>query len=762
VTDLHVRVGEPRFPVAPDLWGLFLEDINHCLDGGLNAELVRNGDFEFNVLDNPAYSPLTGWEAVGDGRVEVRADDPVHPATRHYLRVTGPLRLTNDGWDGVLVRPGEPLRFAAAGWRIVGSPTLGIAVTADDGATLASASLDVDGGGWNWVTADLVPVADRPTRGRLSVSVPDGARIELDCLSLRPLLPDGTPALFRADLVDALRALNPSFVRFPGGCIAHGVGLGNVYHWKPSVGPRHERPQPPNAWGYHQSRQIGYYEYFLLCEALGATPLPVVAAGVCCQNTRGGQRPIPQDEMPGYVRDVLDLVEFANGGLDTPWGARRADLGHPEPFGLRYLGLGNEDQITDDFRDRYAAIEDAVRAAHPEVVVIGTSGPWPDGEDYEAGWAFARERGVAVVDEHAYRNPRWYHQNVTRYDGYPRGGPLVYFGEYAANGNTLRSALAEAAFMVGMERNGDVVALASYAPLLARIGQAQWIPDLIYFDSDDVHPSVNYHVQEMFASERGAFVCAVDVAGADPVPVALPASGTARIEAVSGAFEISGMSLDGRQLDDLSLASGDGERELGAIDPSRCVLDLAFRLVSGTPTLRICFGAHAPSSFLDATIGSSDGTTTVVNRNDDGVGHAADLPIPWGGTLPGCEVRVRVELDGTRARLWVDGELRHDYVQDLSPEHRVVAGATTRAGADGAEETVVRLVNATDTPRAVTVTGRSWTSGTARVLAGSPDDGAPEHASPVAPADLPVAVGPRSASLDLPAWSLAVAVLAGA
>ncbi|MEU1973060.1 alpha-L-arabinofuranosidase C-terminal domain-containing protein [Microbacterium sp. NPDC019599] len=754
--ELVIRIGgETGVDVAPDLWGLFFEDINTSLDGGLNAELVRNGDFEFTPLDHPEWGPLTAWTVEGAGSVALRHEDPIHPNNRTYVRAVGPVRLVNEGWDGVGVEQGRSHVLSLCAWRVFGEGSLRASVLGG-GAELADAALEVPPGGWNELTVSLRGRVDG--RGVLAIEIPEGLTVELDAISLRPAGPDGASLTFRPDLVEALAELRPSFVRFPGGCVAHGLGLANMYTWKPTIGPRHEREQIPNLWGYHQSRQIGYFEFFELCELLGATPMPILAAGVCCQNTRGGPKAIPAADMPAYVQDVLDLVEFADGPADSAWGSVRAGMGHPEPFGLRYLGIGNEDAITDDFRERYAQLEDAVRAAHPELTVIGTVGPAPFGRDWEDGWAFARERGVSIVDEHAYRTPRWFHQNVDRYAEYARDEPGVYFGEYAARTNTVRSALAEAAFMIGMERNSDVVRLASYAPLLARVGGTQWEPDLIYFDADRVLPSASYYVQQLFSQERGERLVAASVEGAEPVSVVLPESGSVRIASPGAEFELSDLALDGVPLEPVRTAADGAIVTFGDIRPSAAALAFTAVRRAGDKGLAVQLGGEALESRLELLIPNWTGLETVVNRYDDGIGNDDDGPTPWRSVVTGEPIRVRVELEGPHVRVWIDEVLQHDYAQDLRPEHRVVVGAAVRGAGDQTEH-VVRIVNATGTPRAarLVLPDGARCAGHATVLAGAgPDEGASFTASPVLPVEVAVAA---DGSLDLPPWSLAVAVI---
>ena len=752
--EITVRVGAAIADAAPDLWGLFIEDLNDALDGGLNAERVRNGDFEFNAADRDGWHALTGWSV--EGAAGVRTDDPVHANNAHYVRLTGPAVIGNEGWDGISVAKREHLRFSCFA-RAQGEPAR-IEVAVADG--LARAGLTVAPGDWQRMEVDLTAYAEG--HGLLRIEVPEGAVVDIDCVSLRPVGAGGEPLTFRPDLLQALKDLSPSFIRFPGGCVAHGFGLANLYHWKDTIGPRHERVQIRNIWGYHQSRQIGYVEYFELCEATGATAVPVVAAGVCCQNSPGGPHAIPEDEMDAYVQDVLDLVEFANGSVRTPWGAKRAALGHPEPFGLRYLGIGNEDQITDDFRDRYARLEDAVRKACPEVVVIGTVGPQSYGPDYEAGWAYARERGTAMVDEHGYQNPRWLHQNVYRYTAYDPAEAKVYLGEYAGCSSKVRSALAEAAYMIGLERSPEVVRLASYAPLLARVGHTQWTPDLIYFTADEVRPSASYYVQQAFGTERGERVHAVALDGVRHSPIALPREGTAQLRSRGATVAFTDVALDRHRLPDALTGPESDAVFLGDIDPTDAELAFAAIRQDGADGFAVQLGPEAPQSFLKLYFGMGANNSTLIIRSDDGIDNIDHGPLPWTGVRTGEPVRVRVRLDGPRARVWVDGVLRHDYEQDMRPEQRIVAGALSRTGERGRPEYVVRVVNALPTARTARVAlddVPGAVTAAITVLAGAgPDEGVAHEASPVTPAEL-TATGENGVHLDLPPWSFTTAVI---
>jgi alpha-L-arabinofuranosidase len=745
---VDLRVGAAVADAAPELWGLFIEDLNDALDGGLNAELVRNGDFEFAPTDRDGFHALTGWAT--EGTVAVRTEEPLHPNNAHYAALTGPAAITNEGWDGIGATAGRRLRLTLFA-RTATPARLGVRL----GDGLAAAELELASGGWQRIETDLTATATG--RGELRLALSADAVVDIDAVSLRPLGDDGEPLTFRPDLLAALKDLAPSFVRFPGGCLAHGYGLDNIYHWKHTVGPRHERVHARNVWSYHQSRQIGYGEYFELCEVLGATAIPIVAAGVCCQNSPGGQHPIPESDMDAYIQDVLDLVEYANGGTDTRWGAKRAEHGHPEPYGLRYLGVGNEDQINDDFRDRYARIEDALREAHPEITVIGTSGPATSGADYDAGWAYARERGIAIVDEHGYQSPRWLHQNLDRYAAYDPDGPQVYLGEFAGWSSKIRSALAEAAYMIGLERN-RVVRLASYAPLLARVGHSQWTPDLIYFTAEDVRLTASYYVQRAFATERGERIHAVELDGAEPFSRELPREGEAVVRSARATIALSGITVNGEPIPDARTEPGGDGVVLARIDPAATELEFTAVRDSGEDGFVIHLGPDHPHTFLLADFAPWQNKNTSLGRYDDGIGNG-ESHHPWPGLTDGVPVRVRITLDGTRVQVWVDGELHHDHTLDTRPEQRVAAGVLSRDTPRGLEY-LARLVNAEDTAKSlhIALEPGSWTADIELLTGAGPDEGDLFEASPVQPVR-EHAKGEGGITLQLPPWTFASAVI---
>ncbi len=524
--------------ISRDLLGVFFEDINYSADGGLYAELIQNRSFEYSSADSLGWHALTAWELVsrdgGSGNVVIDRALPIHPDNPHYIVVRADIPadttgaaafgLLNLGFDGIPVRAGEAYDvsffarqcYMGEQWGgdsdIVGRPMpVRVRLESADGRVLGETAFEIAGGDWHRVSGEIIAGAtDDSARFALLLLTKGG--LALDEISLFPRKTfRGRKNGLRAELAQVIADLKPRFIRFPGGCLVHGNGLGNIYHWKNTVGPVERRKGQPNLWGYHQSVGLGYFEYFQFCEDIGAMPLPVVAAGVCCQNSAYSpgrcQHGIPLAEMPAYIQDVLDLVEWANGPADSKWGAVRAAAGHPAPFGLKYLGVGNEDKINPDFKERFRMIHDALREKHPEIVVVGTSGPFARGEDFELGWQFAAELSVPLIDEHYYLPPDWFWENLGRYDAYDRAKSAVYLGEYAAHEkdrrNTLRSALAEAACLAALERNADIVRFASYAPLFAKRGRTQWSPDLVYFTNTAVYPSINYEVQKLFGLHAG-------------------------------------------------------------------------------------------------------------------------------------------------------------------------------------------------------------------------------------------------------------------
>ena len=746
-TTVFVHLDRPGKPISPDLVGIFFEDINYAADGGLYAELVQNRSFEYSAVERNDWGPLTGWEEVsrGGARGSLKITDavPLHPNNPHYIVIEtfeagAGFGLVNRGFDGIPVRAGEQYdigifarqlftgnRWGGSG-RLEGPSRLQVRLESPGGESLAEAELEVSGREWGRRVTTLTAGRSEDAARLVVLSLTRGG-VAVDEVSLFPRKTfRNRPNGLRADLAQVIADLKPKFVRFPGGCLVHGYGLGNLYRWQDTVGPVEQRRGQPNIWGYHQSVGLGYFEYFQFCEDIGAKPLPVVAAGVCCQNAdhQGGtgQRGLSLGEMPAYIQEVLDLIEWANGPPTSKWGSVRAAAGHPAPFNLQFLGVGNEDHITPVFRERFKMIFDALRKKHPEITVIGTVGPSPDGEDFDNGWKFANELRIPMVDEHYYKSPQWFWDNLERYDRYDRAGAKVYVGEYAAHDDrrrsTLRSALAEAAFLTGLERNGDVVPFASYAPLLGKRGFTQWNPNLIYFSNTQVAPTINYYVQQLFSRHAGDLWFPTTVR-----------EGAAAGEAPGGSGGIFlGTWNTQAEFDDVRVSRGSNElfrdifeapashwqaesgawtvadgtyRQTGKAQPAlsrlagftggeQYTLTLRARKTGGAEGFLIGFRARDKDNYYWWNLGGWNNTRDAVEKSVNGARSLA------GSDRPGrIELNrwydIRVEFDAGRIRCFLDGALRHEFTDrgfGRGNDFAVSAVRDTRSG-----DVILKLVN---------------------------------------------------------------------
>ena len=528
--------------ISDELIGIFFEDISSSADGGLYAELVQNGSFEYNANERDGWGPSTAWTIIRPGHslgwMEARMDQPLHPNNPTYLRLhTERVKeyddykgwkgfgLQNGGYGGISVKAGEQYEFSAFFRNSDKEKQVRVVLCTPRGyekgkekepRVLAETILTLDSRQtWQAYNATLRP-ADDCTNAVLQVLVLDTGDLDIDMVSLMPHDTYNGHGL-RKDMVEALAALQPKFMRFPGGCVVHGGGDGfwNTYRWKQTIGPRHQRQQLKNTWGYHQSMGLGYYEYFLLCEDLHMQPLPILPCGVSCQGANGGwhmkryaQDAVPMEEMDEWVQDALDLIEWANGDPATSeWARRRAEAGHPAPFNLKYLGIGNEEHISKAFTERFQYMYKKVSEAHPEIVIVGTAGPGshPGNSDFKNGWKLAEQIGLPIIDEHYYEKHDYFLKS-RQYDKYPRDRQTkVYLGEYAAKDKKLIDALAEALYLLHVERNGDVVCMTSYAPLFAKKKATNWNPDLIYFDNERLYLTCSYYVQQMFGRSSGQY-----------------------------------------------------------------------------------------------------------------------------------------------------------------------------------------------------------------------------------------------------------------
>ena len=530
--------------ISDELIGIFFEDISSAADGGLYAELLQNGSFEFNPGERDGWGAGTAWKQLRPGHslgtLQVRMDNPIHPNNPTYMRLhTERVKeyhdykgwkgfgIENTGFNGISVKAGEKYDFSAF-FRIPSAIShqpsafeVRIALVEPQGwgkdpKLLAEAHLEIDAKSWQKCEAVLVPEADCKNAS-LQILVLTLGDLDIDQVSLMPQDTYKGHGL-RKDLAQALADLHPKFMRFPGGCVVHGGGDGfwDTYRWKTTIGPKEQRKGLKNTWGYHQSMGLGYFEYFQFCEDLGMEPLPILPCGVSCQGANGGwnmyptqaQDAVPMSEMDEWVAEAIDLIEWANGDPATnKWAKMRADAGHPKPFNLKYLGLGNEEKISPEFVERFKYIYERVTKAHPEIIIVGTAGPGshPGNADLENGWKLANELGMPIIDEHYYE-PNSYFLNKRQYDNYPRDRKTkVYLGEYAAKDKKLIDALAEGLYLLHVERNGDIVSMTSYAPLFARKDNTNWNPDMIYFDNERAYLTCSYYVQQLFGQSSGQY-----------------------------------------------------------------------------------------------------------------------------------------------------------------------------------------------------------------------------------------------------------------
>ncbi len=505
--------------ISQNLLGVFFEDISYAADGGLYAELVQNRDFEYSERDNKDFNATTAWKS--DKNIEIANDGGISDNNANYAILENQT-LTNSGFGGIAVKKAAKYDFSLFAKNIdTKNQVLSVSiVNPQDGKTIASTKVTITKNAWAKYSATLFCMYGCDN-AELSISTQKDGKTAVDMISL---FPQDTYKKhkngLRKDLAEAIAALHPKFVRFPGGCMTHGQGIDNIYHWKHSVGNLEERKPDMNIWNYHQTRGLGFYEFFQWCEDMGAEPLPVLAAGVPCQNSlenenhyAGQQGGIPMDDIPAYIQEILDLIEWANGDQKNSSLAKlRAAAGHSKPFNLKYIGIGNEDIISTVFEERFELIATAVKAKYPNIKICGTAGPFHyPSADYVEGWDFVNKHTdiIDLVDEHYYESTGWFINHTDYYDKYSRSNSKVYLGEYSAYSSdprqsNIETALAEALYLCNVERNGDVVEMTSYAPLLCKQNNKNWDPDLIYFNNTDVFLTPSYHTQRIFGSYSGS------------------------------------------------------------------------------------------------------------------------------------------------------------------------------------------------------------------------------------------------------------------
>ena len=521
--ELVIQAGKPGAEIQPTMYGLFFEDINYAADGGLYAELVKNRSFEF-----PQH--FMGWKTFG--KVSLKDDGPFE-RNPHYVRLayaghphkqTG---LDNEGFFGIGIKKGAEYRFSVWARVAEGETPAKIRVELADTKSMneqqafVAADVTVDSKEWKKYQVILKPEVTNP-KAILRIFLASRQTVDLEHISLFPVDTwQGHENGLRKDLVQALADIKPGVFRFPGGCIVEGTDIASRYDWKKSVGMVENRPLNENRWqytfphrffpDYYQSYGLGFYEFFQLSEEIGAEPLPVLSCGLACQfQNPNMDAHVPLCDLESYIQDALDLIEFANGAVDTPWGKIRADMGHPAPFNLKLIGIGNE-QWGKEYPEHLEPFVKAIRKKYPDIKIVGSSGPDSEGEQFDYLWPEMKSLKADLVDEHFYRPEAWFLSQGARYDNYDRKGPKVFAGEYACHGkgkkwNHFHASLLEAAFMTGLERNADIVHMATYAPLFAHVEGWQWCPDMIWFDNLNSVCTVSYYVQQLFATHKGTNV----------------------------------------------------------------------------------------------------------------------------------------------------------------------------------------------------------------------------------------------------------------
>ena len=801
-------------PMSDRQYGIFFEDINHGADGGLYPEQVQNRSFEFNSIDNASYNGLTAWTRVNRGSaagtIAVAAADPLNANNLNYLRMTTTaagaggtdgVAIRNSGFNtGVYVEAGKHYDFSF--WaRRSGANDLPVRVAVEDAAgttVYASADTTITDGAWKKYTAVLTANATT-TAGRLALVVGGapavGTTVDFDMVSLFPQDTFmGRENGMRKDLAEKIAAMHPRFLRFPGGCIANVGTFGSfperarVYRWKDTIGPLEERPTNKNFWGYNQSYGIGFYEYFQFAEDIGATPLPVLPVGV---NACGGSNRATAGELEQYVQDTLDLIQFANGSVATEWGAKRAALGHPAPFNLSYVALGNEESDP-QFLENYPLFSQAIRAQYPDIKIISNSGPSSSGAVFDRNWQFAREQGADLVDEHYYNSQSWFLANAHRYDSYDRSGPHVFLGEYAARANpydnTYYSALSEAAFMTGLERNSDVVEMASYAPLLANSSYVNWSPDAIWFDSSSSYGTPSYYVQRLFGQNTGDTVVptTLEAITSTPHPPDIRGGiGVATWSTQAAYDDVKVTAKDGTVLfsDDFSdgaeqwspsgpggaprgtwgVAGGEYRQTEDVTDArsiagspywSNYTLELTARKISGAEGFLIMFGSKDSGNYYWWNLGGFNNTQSLVEK---AVGGAKSSVASSTDTIvTGQTYHIKIQVDGRRIVTWLDDRKVNDFVDDsnvVEPLYQVM----TRDEDTG--DVVLKVVNAraktvrTDVrlgARALADTGTVTTMATDQLT----DENTFDEPTKVAPVERQVSGLGSSFTYDFPADSI--------
>jgi alpha-L-arabinofuranosidase len=766
VTDYAITVDPSAKGAKIDdtMYGVFFEDINRAADGGLYAELVQNRSFEYSTADNTSYTPLTSWTVDGSAQV-VNDGGRLNERNRNYLSLGAGSSVTNAGYNtGIHVDEGKKYDFSV--WaRADAGTALTVSLQDADGTLATAREVAVTKSGWAKYKATFTATRTS-SDGRLTVA--SSAAAALDMVSLFPRdTYRGEPNGLRKDLAEKIAALHPGFVRFPGGCLVNTGSMEDYseasnwqrkrsYQWKDTIGPVEQRATNSNFWGYNQSYGLGYYEYFRLSEDIGAMPLPVVPALVtgCGQN----QAVVDEALLKRHIQDTLDLIEFANGPASSTWGKVRAKMGHPKPFHLTHIEVGNEENLPNEFFARFKEFRAAIEARYPDIQVISNSGPDDSGTTFDTAWQLNKDAKVDMVDEHYYNSPQWFLQNNDRYDSYDRSGPKVFLGEYASQGNTFKNGLTEAAFMTGLERNADIVKLASYAPLFANEDYVQWRPDLVWFNNHTSWNSANYEVQKLFMNNVGDRVVPSKATGTPSLLAPITGAVGLSTWATTAAYDdVKVTDADGRALltDDFSSGASqwthtgagswsvqDGQyvqtdvnaenTMVSAGDPSWHDYDLKVKATkkAGKEGFLVAFGVKDTGNFYWWNIGGWNNTQTAVEQAVDG--GKSTLISKAGSVETGRAYDIDVKVRGRQVTLYLDGQEWGSFTDDKPAEpFRQVVTKDDKTG-----DLIVKVVNAQNSAARTAIDlGGAKVASRARVttLAAAQDAVNSETSTPVAP-----------------------------
>ncbi|KKD04733.1 alpha-L-arabinofuranosidase C-terminal domain-containing protein [Streptomyces sp. WM6386] len=745
------------------MYGVFFEDINRAADGGLYAELVQNRSFEYSTDDNRSYTPLTSWTVDGAGQV-VNDDGRLNARNRNYLSLAAGSTVTNAGYNtGVHVEEGKKYDFSV--WaRAESGTTLTVSLQDADGS-LATARQVAAKGGWAKYKATFTATRTS-SDGRLTVASSAAAALDMVSLFPRDTYKHQANGL-RKDLAEKVAALHPGFVRFPGGCLVNTGSMEDYseasdwqrkrsYQWKDTIGRVEERATNSNFWGYNQSYGLGYYEYFRLSEDIGAMPLPVVPALVtgCGQN-----RAVDDDALlKRHIQDTLDLIEFANGPVTSTWGKKRARMGHPKPFHLTHIEVGNEENLPVEFFARFKEFRAAIAAKYPDITVISNSGPDDSGSTFDTAWQLNKDAKVDMVDEHYYNSPQWFLQNNDRYDSYDRSGPKVFLGEYASLGNAFKNGLAEAAYMTGLERNADVVKLASYAPLFANEDYVQWQPDLVWFNNHASWNSANYEVQKLFMTNVGDRVVPSTATGTPSLTGPIAGAVGLSTWATTAAYDdVKVTDADGNSLlsDDFSgdaskwTHSGGGSWSVqdgqyvqtdvaaentmvsaGDTDWHDYDLHVKATKKSGKEGFLVAFGVKDTGSYYWWNLGGWNNTQSAVEQAVDG--GKSTLISKAGSVETGRAYDIDIKVRGRQVTLYLDGQEWGSFTDDKPAEpFRQVVTKDKKTG-----DLIVKVVNAQSTAARTAIDlGGAKVASKARVttLTADPNAVNSETGTPVVP-----------------------------